>query len=418
MSLRVTPKRPRRTREWLRGTVLASAAEGFSEQLERHGYRPEVISIYLGGVAHFSHWLTRTRRRVEDIDEALIKGFLDRHVAACHCARGCTRRRLELRLALALLLQWLRQEQIVSAEVCAVGGLEAELAEFEHYLIGVCGLAAATRSLLLRHVRCFLSACFGRHPINFARLTTHDVRRFIEQHGARWRPISLRSVGVALRSYFRFKALNGALVEPLAAAIPRVPRWRLTSLPKTLTEAEIERFLGAFDRTRPKGLRDYAMARCLTDLGLRGTEVTRLQLEDIDWDEGTIAIHGKGRRVDRLPLPKALGLALAQYLRRARPPGQSRTLFVRWRAPRGQLTTNAIDFALRATARRCGLGRRFTGTRLFRHTVAARLLQRGASLKAIADVLRHRSFDTTTIYAKVDLVALKRVALSWPGSRP
>ena len=105
MSLRVTPKRPRRTREWLRGTVLAIAAEGFSEQLERHGYRPEVISNYLGGVAHFSHWLTRTRRRVEDIDEALIKGFLDRHVSACHCATGCTRRRLELRLALEPLKQ-------------------------------------------------------------------------------------------------------------------------------------------------------------------------------------------------------------------------------------------------------------------------------------------------------------------------
>src|SRR6266853_2849097 len=307
MSLRVTPKRPRRTREWLRGTVLASAAEGFGEQLERRGYRPEVISNYLGGVAHFSHWLTRTRRRIEDVDEALIKVFLDRHVAACHCAKWCAHRRLELRLALVLLLQWLRQEQIVSAGVCPVGGLEAELAEFEHYLIGVCGLAASTRCQLLRHVRCFLSACFGRHPINFARLTAHDVRRFVEQHGARWRPISLRSVGVGLRSYFRFKALNGALVEPLGAAIPRVPRWRLTSLPKTLTEAEIDRLLGAFDRTRAKGLRDYAMARCLTDLGLRATEVTRMQLEDIDWDEGTIAIRGKGRRVDELPLPKALG---------------------------------------------------------------------------------------------------------------
>jgi len=396
--------------------VLASAAEGFGEQLERRGYRPEVISNYLGGVAHFSHWLTRTRRRIEDVDEALIKVFLDRHVAACHCAKWCAHRRLELRLALVLLLQWLRQEQIVSAGVCPVGGLEAELAEFEHYLIGVCGLAASTRCQLLRHVRCFLSACFGRHPINFARLTAHDVRRFVEQHGARWRPISLRSVGVGLRSYFRFKALNGALVEPLGAAIPRVPRWRLTSLPKTLTEAEIDRLLGAFDRTRAKGLRDYAMARCLTDLGLRAIEVTRLQLEDIDWDEGTIAIRGKGRRVDELPLPKALGVALAQYLRRGRPHGQSRALFVRWRAPRDQLTTNAIASALRATARQCGLGHRFTGTRLFRHTVAARLLQRGASLKAIADVLRHRSFDTTTIYAKVDLVALKRVALSWPGS--
>jgi integrase len=225
-------------------------------------------------------------------------------------------------------------------------------------------------------------------------------------------------VGVALRSYLRFKALGGVHIEPLVEAIPQVPRWTLASLPRTLTPEQIERLLGAIDRTRPKGLRDYAMARCLIDLGLRPIEVARLRLEDVDWREGTLAIRGKGRRVDRLPLPKALGVALTQYLRHARPSNSSRALFVRWRAPRGELNGKTIYAALSSAAHRCGLSDQFTGLRQFRHTLASRLLERGASLKAIADVLRHRSFDTTAIYAKVDLAALKRVALPWPEGLP
>jgi integrase/recombinase XerD len=350
-----------------------------------------------------------------DINEALIERFLEHHLPRCRCVQPCVRQRPELHHALTTLLQWLQQERLVVSVVPRRSSLEEELDQFERYLGGVCGQTATTRYSCVRMVRHFLSSRFAEQPINLARVTPEYVRSFIEQHAGNWQPISLRSVGVALRSYFRFKALGGAVVEPLVAAIPQVPRWRLASLPKTLTPSEIERLLGAIDRTGPKGLRDYAMARCLVDLRLRPIELTRLRLEDVDWRAGTLAIRGKGRRVDRLPLPKPLGAALAQYLRHARPRNATRALFVRWRAPRGELTSGAIYEALHSTAVQSGLAKRFTGLRLFRHTLACRLLERGASLKAIADVLRHRSLNTTPIYAKVDLAALKRVALPWPG---
>jgi integrase/recombinase XerD len=415
MSLHVLSKRPRRVREWLRGGVLACATEGYLEYLHSRGHTAEVTACYLGGVAHFAHWLTRTGRCVGDIDEALIKRFIDRHVPVCRCLQPCRHRQRELRLALTLLLQWLRQVRMVATVVPPRRPLEAEMDEFERYLSGVCGLAATTRYRYLRAVRHFLSACFGRRRIDVAQLTPRDVRGFIEEHGAHWRSNALRKFGTTLRSYLRFKAHGGAVVEPLEAVVPRIPHWTMTSLPKTLTQAQIKHFLEAFDRTCPKGLRDYAMARCLTDLGLRAIEVSRFRLEDIDWNEGTLRIRSKGGRVDLLPLPKALGAAIAEYLRHARPQNHSRALFVRWRAPRDQLTPSAIDSALRDTARRCGLGSQFTGLHLFRHSMACELLRHGASLKAIADVLRHRSFNTTTIYAKVDLTALKRVAMPWPG---
>jgi len=415
MSSPISSKRPRRTREWLRDSVLADVAERFEGYLHDHGYKALVIGLHLGGLAHFAHWLRRTGRRVGDIDEALIRGFLDRHLPECRCIQPCLRKPVELRRALTLLLQWLQREGLAAGALVRGGRLQKELEQFERYLCEVCGLAATTRYGYLRILRHFLSDRFAGQRINLSRVTAEEIGAFIERHAARWQPISQRSLGVALRSYFRFKALGGALVEPLKAAIPQVPRWRLASLPKTLTPAQIERILRAIDRTRPTGLRDYAMARCLIDLGLRPIEITRLRLEDVDWREGTLAIRGKGRRVDRLPLPKTLGLALAQHLRHPQPCNSTRALFVRWRAPCRELTSKAIYATLRSAAHRCGLSEQFTGLGLFRHTLASRLLERGASLKAIADVLRHRSFDTTTIYAKVDLAALKRVALPWPG---
>lgn len=407
----------RRAHHWLRRTDFAAPFDAYREYLVSRGYTARVITDFLGSVAHFLCWLKCKRRGLADVDEAVVGRFLDRHLPVCRCAKQCVRARTPVRQGLALWLRLLRaQGWLALPPPSASAQLEAELAHFERYLIEVCGLAAGGRSTQLQHLRRFLRSCFGAGRIDFTALTPSDVRRFIERHGARWQPISLRAIGVSLRSYFRFKALSGADVAALVAAIPRVARWRLADVPQALTQQEIERLLAAFDRTRPGGRRDYAMARCLTDLGLRAREVARLQLEDVRWDEGTMRIRGKGRRVDLLPLPQKLGSALAQYLRHGRPRTPSRLLFIRLHAPLDKPVTGAVVSAvLCGAARRAGLQGRLKGARVLRHSVATHLVQRRASLKAIADLLRHRSLNTTTIYAKVDLPALARVALPWPG---
>lgn len=409
---------PKPTRN-LSGPNYAEAITAFTEYLVGHGYRPGVISRYLGGASHFLYWLDSQRRRIADIDERMVRLFLDRHLHSCprpkvqvHRERGAA-----VRQALGLFLEVLRERSWIAAIPSPPSGtLEAEMAEFEHHMREVCGLSVSTRAVYLRNVRSLLSIIFRDRTFDFTRLTARDVRRGIERYSSHWQPTSLRAVGVSLRGYFRFKSISAPSAESLIAAIPQVRRWRLAGLPKSLTTKEVDRFLAAFDRTGQKGLRDYAMARCLIDLGLRAIEVNRLQLQDVDWQEGTLAIRGKGRRTDLMPLPRELGAALAEYLRHGRPQSRSRALFLRRRAPCDQPPkSNAIYATMMEAARRCGLQDRFTGTHLLRHTVATRLVQRGASLKVIADLLRHRCLDTTTIYAKVDLPALARVALPWPG---
>lgn len=388
-------------------------------RLVRRGYLPLTRRRYLAAVSHFLYWLKRGGRPVAVVDARLVRRYLAIHLPACHCASWCGRTTGNATSALAQLLDLLCEEGSISLKgSSAQEALEAELAAYDRHLTEVCGLTENTRANYLWPVRHFLKQHVRFGPGRVSVPTAKEVRRFIRGFSALRKPISMRSIGVALRSYLRFKALDGTDVEPLIQAIPRIVRWRLSGLPRTLTRKEIQQLLGAFDRSHPKGRRDYAMLRCLTDLGLRSGEVARLQLRDIDWRAGTISIPGKGRRVLVLPLPGTAGSAIAQYLRRGRPPVQSRAVFVRCRAPLDKpVKTSTVGNAVREAAARCGLPERLRGTHVLRHSFATRLVQRGIPLKLIADILGHRSLNTTVIYAKVDLPALKRVAMPWPGGR-
>jgi site-specific recombinase XerD len=268
-------------------------------------------------------------------------------------------------------------------------------------------------------VRAFLCAHCATGGIRLTKLTPADVVRFVTAYTTGWAPASQRVVGDGLRSYFRFRALRGEHTAALAAAIPRVALWQGARLPQGLTAAEVTRLLAAFDRTSATGKRDYAITHCVVDLGLRTTEVARLRLEDIDWRTGRVSVRGKGHRVDVLPLPPTTGHAIVDYLRQGRPQTNSRALFLRHRPPRETpATVEVVRGLVRRAAQRGGVAPCLYGPQVLRHTLAERLVLRGTPLEQIADLLRHRSLDTTTIYAKVDLPALRRVALPWPGRRP
>jgi integrase len=156
--------------------------------------------------------------------------------------------------------------------------------------------------------------------------------------------------------------------------------------------------------------------RCALDLGLRAGEIARLTISDIDWRAGTVTLRGtKSRRQDILPLPVDTGQALADYLQYERPPTSSSAVFVRCRGSLGQpVSSSAIQKVITRAFRRVGLPH--TGSHTLRHTLACRLVENGSSLKEVADLLRHRSIQTTLVYAKLDTPQLLTVALPWPGS--
>ena len=277
-----------------------------------------------------------------------------------------------------------------------------------------------TRDRRVHHVGTFLVREFGASAPLIAQLSAARLDAFFTELSSHLRPASLRAVGNSLRSYFRYRALLGESTAVLATALPRIADWRRATLPKVLSDAELEAFMKAFDCADPVGLRDYAIARCLLDLGLRGHEVTYLSLESVNWRSGTLTISStKSKRVQQLPLPVATGEAIAQYLRDGRPQSVNRALFVRHRAPFDKpLGVPAIRNSMNRAFVRCGLRDRFCNTHVLRRTMATRLQRSGASVKEIADLLRHQSLDTASVYARVDLEGLRAVALPWPGSHP
>jgi len=268
------------------------------------------------------------------------------------------------------------------------------------------------------YAREFLKSRFGNGPVKFSTLEPSDVDQYFVVNAGRW---SVRSLGVirsCLAGYFRFRSFLGDRPQSLRAALPVIANWAQASLPKGLTDTQLRDFLQSFDLTDPLGRRDYAIARCMIDLGLRRSEVVHLRLESFNWREGTITIAGgKGHRTRRLPLPVRTGKAIARYLQSGRPTTRNRRLFVRHHAPFDKpLGTGAICGVICSAYARCGLRDRFGGTHVLRHGYAMRLQRSGASLKEIADLLGHQDLDATKIYAKVDLEGLRAVALPWPGS--
>jgi integrase len=409
------------SREWLAASVLSQSADSFVAYLQEHQFEAATVQVYLHVAGHFGRWLTEQRLPLSAIDELLVDRFVVEHLPECRCPAPCQRRKPNIRAAVAHLLEVLRNRGLISTPLLGPLAVHEELTDFDVYLDGIAGLATATRTSRRMWVRKFLLDRFGNGPIRIDRLKPGDIAAFLRNNCGTYTPGTCGVLGGSLRSYFRFRALQfGDRVEPLSAAVPTVARWRLDTLPKHLTAEEVRRFLAAFDRNSSVGKRSFAMARCLVDLGLRAGEVAAIELEDLRWREGTLAVSGgKSRRVDILPLPDLTGRAIVEYLRNARPHSDSRALFLRHRAPLDvAITAEFVRGAVRRAFASCGLADRYTGTHVLRHTAAQRMLCADASLKEVADVLRHRSLGTTTIYTKVNLPRLVAIAAPWPEERP
>jgi len=403
------------TRAWLDGSILQPHVSKYETHLQQGRYAPKTQRNYLCCVAHFAHWLTQEGYNLEAIGQCAVTRFLSEHLPGCACPCPVHRSRHNLRAALVHLLKVLEADGVVPKYPTRNPVAEQELVRFDTHMRDICGLAEITRRKRCRIVEKFLVEHFRERPISMTTVSTASIRRFVLGEQGR-RPPTVAAFGVAISCYLRFRSMSGDPVNELKDVIPRVAHWRLASLPEVLTDAEIEELLSSFDQPFPSRLRAYAMVRCLIDLGLRSGEVVKLRLDDINWADGTVNLAGtKSRRADALPLPSATGAAIAAYLREERPVTSNRAVFVRHVAPYDEpITTKSLKRAVQAGYQRCGWTR--TGVHILRHSVASRLLRVGAPMKEIADILRHRSLDTSAIYAKVDLTNLAAVALPWPES--
>jgi len=288
--------------------------------------------------------------------------------------------------------------------------------EFRRYLEQERRLAQATVFHYLLHVRGFL-AQFAGAEARLEGLCAADVIGYVQREAARLRhPKRSQLMASALRSFLQFARYRALIDIDLRASVPTVASWSMASLPRAISSEEVQQLLSRCDRQSAVGRRNWAILLLLARLGLRAGELVGLSFEDLDWEAGELRIPSSAGGVDRLPMSEEVGAALAEYLHQARPRCASRRVFVRMRAPYREFTgSSAIACIVRRALVRAQLDPPHKGAHLLRHSVATQMLRQGASLAEIGELLRHRSQQTTMIYAKVDLALLRPLALPWPG---
>jgi site-specific recombinase XerD len=316
------------------------------------------------------------------------------------------------------LLEYLRETGVVANPVRVDNDSKRSRIEsgFAEYLAQERGLKRVSIDHYLSVARRFLSDQFGAGPIVFKRLHPHDIVRFILRSTETVSAKRAQNIVCSLRSFFRFLYQRGETANDLSPSALTVANWRLSELPKFLEPEQVECLLKSCNQETLIGQRDYAILLLLARLGLRAGEVVHMTLDDIDWEAGELILHGKSRRQESLPIPQDVGEALVRYLSHGRPRCSSRRVFIRINAPlKGFSSSAAICNVVRRALVRTELNPAFKGSHLLRHSLATRMLRGGASLSEIGDILRHQRVNTTQIYAKVDLAALKALAPPWPG---
>jgi site-specific recombinase XerD len=369
----------------------------------------------LRNMVHFGKWLRAYGISAESVTQEHVERFVKESVP--RVGPSATERRGQLYKALHFLLRLIREKHPVMTRPSIV---QLETGRYIEHLLRNRGLGEGTIANHRRALEKFLSAFCRQGPLDLSQVTAARLLSYLMDLPRTPTDGQRRHACTAVRGYLRFLQLRGAPVAPLLTVIPRIPVPRRAVPPQVLTPAELKQLLKALDHSRPTGRRDYAAVLCMADLGMRGRDVPRLMLDDIDWRQGTVCVaNHKGGLPYRMPLPRRLGLALADYLKCERPPSKRREVFLGYGHPRDvPMTARALPSSVYRAWKRSGLAGRFRGMHILRHTVATRMKQKGVALKVIADVLGHRSLQSTTLYAQVDLPALRKIAQSWPEGQP
>jgi site-specific recombinase XerD len=400
-----------RTLVRLRASTLGAYLDAFAQQMSDHGYARSSGRYALQLLADLARWLNRRRMIVSQLTPKHLESYLKYRCRHGHHRSGDA---AIVRRLFAFLL-----DKSIVAQTPPIEATPAQrlTEEFRLYLERERRLAPATVFSYVVHAGRFLSQCFADRSVRLDRLRADDVVRFVQREAARLHhPKRSKLMTTALRSLLQYARYRGLISIDLRASVPSVASWSMASIPRALSSDQVQRLLTHCDRRTALGRRNWAILLLLARLGLRAGEIVELTLEDLDWAAAELCIRRGATDLDRLPLPQDVGAALADYLRHARPACCSRRVFVRMRAPhRGFASSVAICSIVRRALERAGLNPALKGAHLLRHSVATQMLRQGASLAEIGELLRHRSQQTTMIYAKVDLDLLRPLALPWPG---
>jgi len=385
--------------------------DAYAAAVAEQGYTHDSIRQQIVVIADFSRWLAQKQIDIQALNSQIVDRYLRLRRRQQRIRRGEPK-------TLVRLLAMLGQKGVVKQHQQPVedNARTRITNEFRCYLLQDRGLSPSTLLNYVPVAEQFLAERFHNAVPNFAMIQATHVTGFVLRHARQLSPVRAGLMVTALRSFFRYLRHRGVIATDLAACVPTVPNWSLSTIPRFLPAAAVERILEGCDRTTSVGRRNHTILLLLARLGVRAGEVVGLSLDDIDWSTGQITIRGKGGKSAQLPLVNDVGSALSDYLRHDRPRSATRRVFLRHRAPLvGFGNSSTISSLVRRALKHAGVESAHTGAHVLRHSLATSLLRQGGSLDEIGELLRHQSPNTTAIYAKVDVTALHTLALPWPG---
>ena len=383
----------------------------FTDYLVQQGFCRRYIGLQCRVTANFSKWLFKKAILEHEIKEDHIDEFLygRNYTRAVSSGEVSTLHRL---------LNFLKQLGIV--KVINKSALSTPTQKifnsYRFHILNDKGLSIKTLNQYWPFIERFLVGRFGNKSIDLSVLNEKNIVNFIKHQAASLSVARAKVAVNALRSFLRYAIFCGKIDAALINAVPIVAAWSLSSIPKAISQEDIDAVLENCPRETAIGKRDYAILMLLVHLGLRSNEIVELNLDSINWENGFIIVNGKGDQDDTLPLPIAAGEAIADYLQYGRPKCKDRRLFLRTIAPFAGLgSQQTIATIVKASIERAGIDPLSRGAHQFRHAFASSLMQQGGSLKEIGSLLRHQHIKTTNIYAKVDIKSLHSLSMPWPG---
>lgn len=384
--------------------------------MQKQGYAPATIMNCVLSAEKFCQWLTEERLPLADVDETLVARYtnsLPRRIREA-CPKGIPHKHAG---GLFHLLEVLREAHVIAflRPVTPATGADRWLARYADHLDRRVGAAWSTRRKCLHYVRRLVEFRFPDADPDWSVLSASDIVSFLARQAC-YGKSAVKTAASAVRSLLRFLILEDVLQPGLEAAVPPLPRWRLSGLPRYLTAEQIEQVLSVCRQSPRNQGRNIAVLLLLSRLGLRGDEVARLQLDDVNWREGVILIRSRKSLRDRqLPLSAEVGSAVADYLRQSRPTSTNRSIFLHCHAPFHALRNTGVGHIARSALRAAGIDIARPGAHVFRHSAGTRMIRRGATFSQVAEVLGHMDLETTALYAKLDLATLSAISMPWPG---
>lgn len=396
----------------LRGGISGPFIDAFADDLNRDGYAAASAVRYIRGAAHLGCFIQRRGGVLTDVDLNILDSF-SRHLRRCRCPHF-RRGKISYHAHFGVKLF---HRHLVERGICR--RLTVQIAPSAPALVtAFCDWFRTHRGVkepTLRHYARGATDLVRALGEDVGRWNAQAVRNFLLEQASRSGTSTTQALITSLRAFIRFLNFGGECRDDLAIAIPAVAHWRLARLPRCLSADEVDRLIAASNGTSPGRLRDRAILLMLARLGLRSGDVAALRLSDIDWNNGTLQVTGKGRYQVRLPLPQDVGDALLRYLN-CRPANVATDhVFLRSNAPcRPFASGDGVSSVVKHALKRAHIDTPARGAHLLRHTAATEMLRNGVPLDQAGLVLRHRSIDMTAYYAKADVALLKQIAQPWP----